>query len=131
MKNKPPEQNQNLPVEGKKSKSTSKPPAAPASGQEDQTDALQLAFLSTDLMQAKFALDDALAAAIAAGKDRAELPLEFLKAIQFDISATPFRFDAVTEEWNRVCDVEGRPDQKKNPPGPEEPGGTEDENGPF
>jgi hypothetical protein len=123
MKTQKPKQKQNLPVKGKKSKSTSKP--------DDPTDELQLAFMSTDLMQDWNAFNDALAAAIDAGKERAELPLAFLRRVQFEISTTPHRFDAVTEEWNRVCDAEGQPDQKKNPPGPEEPGGTEDGNGPF
>ena len=65
---------------------------------EDASDKLQLAFLSTDLMQDWMEFNDALEAAIKAGKDRGELPLAFLKRVQYEISGTPHRFDAVTEE---------------------------------
>jgi len=99
---------------------------------EEASDKLQLAFLSTDLMQDWMEFNDALEAAIKTGKDRAELPLAFLKRVQYEISGTPHRFDAVTEEWNRVCDQQGRPEEKKNTPGPEEGGaGEEGTDGPF
>jgi hypothetical protein len=101
----------------------------PNSGKSDldDTDNLYLAFLSTPMMQDWEALCEALRAAKKAGKKSAELPLDFLLAVSDDILHVPMVFSDVIEEWNRVCDQEGMPQEKKNVPGPEEPSRPGDE----
>jgi hypothetical protein len=118
------------PVEKKKSTSTSTPdrkltlPRNPNSkSTDDDVDNLYLEFLSTGLMQDWEVLCDALRAAEKSGKQTAELPLRFLltPSIRDDILHVPTIFSGVIEEWNRVCDQQGMPQEKKNTPGPEEP----------
>ena len=125
------------PVEKKKSTSTSTPdrkltlPRNPESNPDD-VDNLYLAFLSTPLMQDWEALCEALRDAKKAGKKTAELPLDFLLAVEGDLLHVPMVFSDVIEEWNRVCDQEGMPQEKKNVPGPEEPASPGDKtDGPF
>ena len=72
-------------------------------------------------MQDREVLCEALRAAKKAGKKKAELPLDFLLAVDGDLLHVPMVFSDVIEEWNRVCDQQGMPQEKKNPPGPEEP----------
>ena len=106
----------------------------PRSGKSDPDDVdnLYLAFLSTPLMQDWEALCEALRDAKKAGKKTAELPLDFLFAVEGDLLHVPMVFSDVIEEWNRVCDQEGLPEEKKNVPGPEEPGRTGGgDDGPF
>jgi hypothetical protein len=99
-----------------------------AKSNPDDIDNLYLAFLSTTEMQDWTAFVEQARKGIASGKNKIEVPADFLKLVIEDIASTPLSLDAVVEVWNRVCDQEGMPQEKKNTPGPEEPGRPGGEN---
>jgi hypothetical protein len=102
------------PVKSKKSTSNSTP--------DDGYDAVLDRFLSTLEFQAHNELITALEEADKAGKDRAELPTAFLRMVLLDLKTEPLMFDAMKGVWNRICDEEGFPQQKKRMPKPPKPG---------
>jgi len=115
-------ENQNLPKKVK-SKSTSRPAT------EDELMAL---WLEEPIMQEQFALTEAIRRADGSDVEKAIMPTAFLRRIRLDLEQTPHCLPAVNEEWNKFCDRHGWPQAKRNAPGPEEPGRSEDnETGPF
>lgn len=110
-----------------KKKLTLPPKAKNSPATLDDIDNLYLAFLSTPEMQGWEAFVEQARKGIASGKDRIELPTAFLKLVIEDIASTPLSLDALVEVWNRTCDQEGMPEEKKNAPGPEEPASPGDE----
>ena len=115
MKNKKPEQKQNLPEKVKKASQHPNPPAAPATGEEEATDAsedISIAFLDTEEATMWRSFCDAAYDAIDAGKERAELPLDFLKLIRGELATDPLLFDELRQAWNRLAGERGEPDRK-------------------
>jgi hypothetical protein len=80
---------------------------------EDEIDALFAAFQDTAEFEAWDAFCHEAKKAIEAGKDRAELPLAFLRLAYIDIKTDPLMFNGMVKAWNRVCDERGMPEEKK------------------
>ncbi len=89
-------------------------------------------WLEEPIMQEQFALTEAIRRADGSDVEKAMMPTAFLRRIRLDLEQTPHCLPAVNEEWNKFCDRHGWPEAKRNAPGPEEPGRSEDnETGPF
>jgi len=80
---------------------------------EDEIEALLAAFQNTEEFEAWDAFCYEAKKALEAGKDRAELPLKFLRLAYIDIKIDPLKFNGMVKAWNRVCDERGMPEEKK------------------
>jgi hypothetical protein len=78
-------------------------------------DDLYLTYLNTPEMQGWAEFQDLVEKAIEDGTAEVTLPTDFLALILPDVKHIPDKFEALRDVWNRVCDEQGRPEEKRLP----------------